>query len=191
MSGALWALAAGAGFGLFQSINREAVQGMDVYIATFIQLLVSAVVLIAISLFTEDVSLLFHAPIFAIFNFAIAGFLHFLVGWTFLNASQKRIGAARTSPLISTTPLFAAIIAAVTLREFPTWLELIGIGIIVFGVYLVSIPVETSAVGENSRQKFSSACVLPGWRWLRLFAGHSVPYLFGMACRVWTPLFWA
>jgi len=155
MNGALWALAAGAGFGLFQAINREAVRGMDVYIATFVHLIVSAVVLIAISLLTEDVSLLFRAPIIAIFNFAIAGFLHFLVGWTFLNASQKRIGAARTSPLIGTTPLFAAIIAAVTLREFPTWSELIGIGIIVFGVYLVSVQAETSTIGDSSRQRFS------------------------------------
>src|SRR5574342_1126925 len=126
MSGALWALAAGAGFGFFQSINREAVRGMDVYLATFVQLVVSAVVLIAISLLTENVALLFQAPIYAILNFALAGFLHFLVGWTFLNASQKRICAARTSPLIGTTPFFAAILAAVTFREFPTWLELIG-----------------------------------------------------------------
>lgn len=155
MSGALWALAAGAGFGLFQSINRQAVRGMDVYMATFVQLVVSAIVLIGISLLTEDVSLLVRAPIFAILNFAIAGFLHFFVGWTFLNASQKRIGAARTSPLIGTTPLFAAIIAAGTLREFPTWLELVGIGIIVLGVYFVSLQAETPAQGSNSKQKYS------------------------------------
>lgn len=155
MSGALWALAAGAGFGLFQSINREAVRGMDVYIATFVQLVVSSIVLIVISLVTEDVRLIFNASIVTILNFAAAGFLHFLIGWTFLNASQKKIGAARTSPLIGTTPLFAAIIAAVTLHEFPTWLELIGIGIIVFGVYFVSAQTATSTVGDNSRQRFS------------------------------------
>lgn len=155
MNGAMWALAAGAGFGLFQAINREAVRGMDVYIATFVQLVVSAIVLIAISVFTEDIGLLFRAPVFATLNFAIAGFLHFLIGWTFLNASQKRIGAARTSPLIGTTPLFAVIVAAITFREFPSWLELIGIAIIVFGVYLVSAPGEDSTRGDNSRQGFS------------------------------------
>ena len=58
MSGVLWALAAGAGFGLFQAINREAVRGMDVYVATFVQLVVSSIVLILISLATEDMSLL-------------------------------------------------------------------------------------------------------------------------------------
>ena len=167
MSGALWALAAGAGFGVFQSINRQAVRGMDVYIATFVQLVVSSIVLIVISLLSADVSLLFRAPFLAILNFAIAGFLHFFVGWTFLNASQKRIGAARTSPLIGTTPLFAAIIAGATLSEFPTWLEMLGIGIIIFGVYLVSVPTEVPAGEQGSTKRIS---VILSSSWLALAA---------------------
>jgi drug/metabolite transporter (DMT)-like permease len=153
MSGAMWALAAGAGFGLFQALNRQAVRGMDVYVATFVQLLVSSVVLIAISLVTEDVSLIFRAPASAILSFVAAGFFHFLIGWTLLNASQKRIGAARTSPLIATVPLFGVIVAAVSIHEFPTWLELIGIGIIVFGAYLVSKEGVTSGTADNSTGK--------------------------------------
>jgi drug/metabolite transporter (DMT)-like permease len=167
MSGALWALSAGAGFGLFQAVNRQAMRGIDVYVATFIQLVVSSVVLIVISLATEDVGLLLDAPIAAILYFAAAGFLHFFIGWTFLNASQKKIGAARTSPLIGTTPFFAAVIAGVTLREFPTWLEWIGIGIIVFGVYLVSTQADSSIATENSTQKFSTGL---GSAWLALTA---------------------
>jgi drug/metabolite transporter (DMT)-like permease len=85
-----------------------------------------------------------------------AGFLHFLIGWTLLNASQKRIGAARTSPLIATVPLFGAIVAAVALREVPTWLELLGIGIIVVGAYLVSKEGEDPANTANSTQRFSA-----------------------------------
>jgi len=154
MSGALWALAAGAGFGLFQALNRRAVSSMDVYIATFIQLLVSSIVLVVISFLTEDVSLAFTAPITAILSFITAGFLHFLIGWTLLNASQKRIGAARTSPLIATVPLFGAVVAAVTLAEFPTWLELSGIGLIVFGAYLVTRDGESITV--TSRKNFSA-----------------------------------
>ena len=156
MSGALWALAAGAGFGLFQALNRQAVRGMDVYIATFVQLLVSSIVLVAISLATEDVSLVFTAPITAILSFVAAGFFHFLIGWTLLNGSQKRIGAARTSPLIATVPLFGAIVAAVALREFPTWLELVGIGIIVLGAYLISKEAENPENIRNSSQRFSA-----------------------------------
>jgi len=156
MSGAMWALAAGAGFGLFQALNRQAVRGMDVYIATFVQLLVSSIVLVAISVVTEDVSLVFTAPLTAILSFVAAGFFHFLIGWTLLNASQKRIGAARTSPLIATVPLFGAIVAAVTLGEFPMWLELVGIGIIVLGAYLISKETENPANARNSTQRFSA-----------------------------------
>jgi uncharacterized membrane protein len=138
MTGALWALAAGTGFGLFQTLNRRAVHGMDVYVATFVQLVISTMVLVIISLMTVDIGLLFNAPVGAILSFAAAGFFHFLIGWTLLNGSQKLIGAARTSPLIGTTPLFGTVIAAITLRELPRLIELIGIGLIVLGAYYVS-----------------------------------------------------
>lgn len=156
MSGAVWALAAGAGFGLFQALNRQAVRGMDVYVATFVQLLVSSVVLIAISLFTENLGLISSAPIAAILSFMAAGFLHFLIGWTLLNASQKRIGAARTSPLIATVPLFGALVAAVTIHEFPTWLELVGIGVIVLGAYLVSREGHDPATASKPEQRHTA-----------------------------------
>ena len=156
MSGAVWALAAGAGFGLFQALNRRAVRGMDVYVATFVQLLVSSIVLVIISLVTEDLRLIFSAPIIAIFSFVAAGFLHFLIGWTLLNGSQKRIGAARTSPLIATVPPFGALVAAVTLHEFPTWLELLGIGIIVLGAYMVSREGHDVAAATNGTQKYAA-----------------------------------
>ena len=94
MSGALWALAAGAGFGLFQSLNRQAVRGMDVYVATFVQLAVSALILGVVSVATEDLSPLLTASFSTYLYFVAAGFFHFLIGWTFLNASQKQIGAA-------------------------------------------------------------------------------------------------
>jgi len=138
MTGALWALTAGVGFGLFQSLNRQAVRGMDVYVSTFLQLLVSAILLIVISLATQDIQTLLAASWQTWLNFTLAGFLHFLIGWTFLNASQKRIGAARTGSLIGTTPLFSGLIAALTLSEIPTWISIFGILVIVFGVYLVN-----------------------------------------------------
>ena len=111
---------------------------MGVYLATFVQLVTSFVVLGGISLATEDLGILGNVSISTILNFAAAGFFHFFLGWTFLNASQKRIGAARTSPLIGTTPLFATVIAALTLREFPSFLALLGIGLIVIGAYVIS-----------------------------------------------------
>lgn len=151
MTGALWAISAGIGFGVFQSINRRAVQGMDVYVATFLQLFVSAIVLSLASIFTEDIGLLFAAPLRAWLYFALGGFFHFFIGWTFLNASQKSIGAARTSSLIGTTPLFAIVVAGVTLAEIPTPISFISIFLIVFGVYLVNsvkISIQVREVGQ-------------------------------------------
>jgi uncharacterized membrane protein len=162
MSGALWALAAGVGFGLFQSLNRQAVRGMNVYVATFVQLAVSAVILAIISVLTEDLDLLLKAPLGVYLYFVAAGFFHFLIGWTFLNASQKKIGASRTSPLIGTNPLFAAVIAALALKEFPTWLELTGIGIIVVGAYLVSSE-DLDSNSQNSKPRTWAVILETSW----------------------------
>jgi drug/metabolite transporter (DMT)-like permease len=138
MSGALWALLAGTGFGTFQTINRIAVRRMGVYLSTFLQLAASAAVLAAIAGATTDVHRIWRAPHGALVQFAIGAFVHFVVGWTLLNASQKRIGAARTSPLISTSPLFATAIAAVALRELPSPPALAGIAVTVVGVYAIT-----------------------------------------------------
>ncbi len=152
MTGALWAVAAGLGFGVFQTINRRAIKGMDVFVATFLQLLVSAVVLAAASLATEDVSALLNAPVGALVNFGLAGLIHFAIGWTFLNGSQQRIGAARTGALIGTTPLFGALIALVTLNETLSLIALAGIVLIVAGVYLTNNPLGKSKASAGGAQ---------------------------------------
>lgn len=159
MSGTLWAVVAGLGFGVFQTVNRVAVRGMDVFVATFLQLLVSAAVLATAALATADLSPLWTAPPQALLDFALAGLVHFFVGWTFLNASQKRIGAARTSPLIGTTPLFGTVFAALGLRETPHPVALAGIVATVVGVWLISL--QDAGDGSGSR-------TARGWREARL-----------------------
>ena len=134
MNGVLWAAVAGVWFGLFQSVNRASVQDLDVYRSTFIQLFVSAVVLSVATAVSGELDGLRHVPAAALLNFALAGMVHFVVGWTLLNASQRRLGAARTGPLIATTPLFGAALAAVTLSEVPGAAASAGIAIIVAGV---------------------------------------------------------
>lgn len=166
MTGAWWAIAAGVGFGLFQTINRRAVRGMDVYMATFLQLFISAVVLAAVSAATEDLTLLRRASVWAWLNFSLAGFFHFFIGWTFLNASQKQIGAARTGSLIGTTPLFGAVIAVLTLAEFPTLMTIAGILLIVGGVYLVNYA--NIQRGASAGNVGGGASGPTGWRSLLL-----------------------
>jgi drug/metabolite transporter (DMT)-like permease len=151
MTGVLWAAAAGVGFGLFQAVNRAAILGMDVYLSTFVQLLVSAAILAAVSLFTGNLSQLWTMPADALLNFSLAGLVHFLVGWTLLNASQKRLGAARTSPLIATTPLFGTVVAGLTLSEVPSAATIAGVATIVGGVYVVG-------VGRSRRPAIVAGC---------------------------------
>ena len=138
MTGALWAVASGIGFGLFQSINRRAIVGMDVFLSTFIQLLISTVVLAAVSLLTEDVGAVARAPLWALATFGLVGLIHFFVGWTLLNLSQKLIGAARAGPLLATTPMFGALFAALALDEVPDVVTVIGMLVTVSGVYVLS-----------------------------------------------------
>ena len=139
MSGVLWATASGIGFGLFQSLNRSAIRGIDdPYVSAFLQLCVATAVLVAASLASEDLSQLGDASGEAIAIFAIAGIIHFLLGWLFLNMSQARIGASRTAPLITLTPLFGVVLAVVTLGEVPSIVALGAILPIMVGAWLLA-----------------------------------------------------
>jgi drug/metabolite transporter (DMT)-like permease len=139
VTGALWAAAAGIGFGLFQSVNRRALSGIeDAYVSTFLQLIVAALALVSASVATQDLSQLADATTWAVAIFAAAGVIHFALGWTFLNLSQKRIGAARTAPLLTTAPLFGLGIAAVTLGQLPGAAALVAIVPTFAGAYLLS-----------------------------------------------------
>ena len=138
MTGVLWATVAGIGFGLFQSFHRRAGRGIDAYWSTFILLFVSAVILVIASVLTENLDLLRTAPLRAYVNFGLAGFIHFFVGWTFLSISQKLVGASRTGALIGATPLFAFVIGILVFGEFLSLPVILGIVLVVGGVYLVS-----------------------------------------------------
>jgi drug/metabolite transporter (DMT)-like permease len=147
MTGALWAVGSGLGFGLFQTLNRRALAGMDVALSTFLQLLVSAIVLTAVSLLTEDVGLIASAPVGSLLAFGLVGLIHFFLGWTLLNLGQKLIGAARTGPLLATTPLFGAVLAGIWLQEVPGPFTVAGMVLTVSGVLVLST--EREAVVES------------------------------------------
>jgi drug/metabolite transporter (DMT)-like permease len=138
VTGVLWATVAGLGFGVFQSFNRRAGRSIDSYLSTFMLLVVSAIVLVIVSLLTEDLSPLREAPLMAYVNFGLAGFVHFFLGWTFLTLSQKLVGAARTGALIGTTPLFAFAVGLVFFGEVLSLPVIIGVILVISGAYLVS-----------------------------------------------------
>jgi drug/metabolite transporter (DMT)-like permease len=139
VSGVLWATASGIGFGLFQSLNRRAIRGIeDPYVSTFLQLSAATAILLAASLVSEDLGQLGEATGGAIAIFALAGIIHFVLGWLLLNVSQARIGASRTAPLITLTPLFGVVLAAVTLGELPSAGALAAIVPIMVGAWILA-----------------------------------------------------
>ena len=141
MSGVIWATASGLGFALFQVVNARAVQRLDdAYLSTFFQLVSASVVLVVLSVATGELALLDDLTAWAIVSFTIAGAVHFFMGWTLLNVSQHRIGAARTAPLLATVPLWGIGIAAVVYGELPPTAAWIGIVAMVAGALTVSSP---------------------------------------------------
>jgi drug/metabolite transporter, DME family len=139
VSGALIAAASGVGFGVFQSVNVRAMRDADdSYASTFVQVGTAAVALAAASLAGGQLDGVLDAPLWAIGYFALAGVLHFLVGWSLLNLSQQRIGAARTGPLLTTAPVFGVVIAAVTIGQLPGALTLLAIALMCAGAYLIA-----------------------------------------------------
>jgi drug/metabolite transporter (DMT)-like permease len=139
VSGVLWATASGIGFGLFQSLNRRAIRGIeDPYVSTFLQLSAATAILLAASLVSEDLGQLGEATGGAIAIFALAGIIHFVLGWLLLNVSQARIGASRTAPLITLTPLFGVVLAALTLGELPGAAALAAIVPIMVGAWILA-----------------------------------------------------
>jgi drug/metabolite transporter (DMT)-like permease len=139
VTGALWAAASGIGFGLFQSLNRRAIRDIDdAFVSTFLQLVIAAAVLAAACAATGDLALLADAPAGAVLAFMCAGVVHFLIGWTFLNLSQQRIGAAATAPLLTLSPLFGLPVAALTVGDLPGAAAVAAIVPMVAGAWLVA-----------------------------------------------------
>lgn len=138
MNGIAWSIVAALTLGLFQLTHRRAGRVLDVRRGNFILLLACLAVLLVASTLTEDLGMLASATPAAYLNFAAAGFIHFVLGWTLLSVSQKRIGAARTGSLIGVTPLFATGLAALTLGEYLDGWGILGVLLVVAGVFFVS-----------------------------------------------------
>jgi drug/metabolite transporter (DMT)-like permease len=139
VTGVLWATVSGIGFGVFQSLNRRAIRGIeDPYVSTFLQLAVATAVLVVASLVSEDLAQLGEASADAIAIFALAGVIHFVLGWLLLNVSQARIGASRTAPLITLTPLFGTVLAVLLRGELPSASALAAIAPIMVGAWLLA-----------------------------------------------------
>lgn len=139
MVGVLPALGAAMAFAVFQTVNRRALSGIDVFRGTATVLAMGAVVLLAMATLLHGPGAFLAVPADGYVAFVAAGVLHFSVGWTLLGTSQVRLGAARAGILFGTLPLFGALIAAVALDEALTVLDIAGLVLVVAGV-VVALP---------------------------------------------------
>ena len=139
MSGIIWAVLSGLSFGLFQTFNRKASLRKSVFYQTFYLMLISTFVVVMATLAIEDINqLVLLISWQSIFYFAVAGMIHFVIGWTLFAVSQKVVGASRTSALLGTAPLFATLIGYLIFNEILSFLTLTGITLIMIGIYLVA-----------------------------------------------------
>ena len=139
MSGVLWAIVSAISFGLFQTISRKASMNVNAFFHTFFLMIISTFFMIISTLMLEDIKhLTLYLTLQGIFYFAVAGIIHFVLGWTLLTVSQNQIGASRTSALVGTTPFFATLIGYLFFQEILSFHTILGIILVVSGIYLVT-----------------------------------------------------
>lgn len=68
--------------------------------------------------------------------FALVGLLTFPIGRFFNYSSIGRLGVARATPILASSPLFAVALAVIFTGESVTAGTAIGIALVLFGVYL-------------------------------------------------------
>ena len=139
MSGVLWAIVSAISFGIFQTISRKASMNVNAFFHTFFLMIISTFFMIISTLMLEDIKhLTLYLTLQGIFYFAVAGIIHFVLGWTLLTVSQNRIGASRTSALVGTAPFFATLIGYLFFQEILSFHTILGIILVVSGIYLVT-----------------------------------------------------
>jgi drug/metabolite transporter (DMT)-like permease len=168
--GVILAAVAGIGFGLFQSVNRLALRRVNVYEGTLVHMLLGTLVLMGLIAANGELEHVDGSTVGVVW-FALAGIVNFGLANMLLGMSQKRIGAVRTGPLLAATPFFGTVIAATVLHELPSVPALVGMVVIVGGVFLATSP-------RFRRGSGGSPDFLPPASWMARLIGLGPPLCF-------------
>ncbi len=136
--GILFSIGAAFLFSVSQISINQGVKKLGVPTGTAVMLGSATIVTAGLAILVEKTEVLLTASAIGILLFALAGVIHFIGGWGFMNASASRIGPTRVSATTSMTPLFAALLALVSLDQSLNLYIIGGIMLIVFGIYIVS-----------------------------------------------------
>ncbi len=126
-------------FSLSHITVRKGVTKLGVSSGTIIMLMAGTVSTLLIAFIFEGVQVLKPLNIASILFFTLGGVVHFLGGWGFQNASASRIGPVRLSSMTGATPLFAVILAFISLNQAVNIYILGGIFLIVAGILFITM----------------------------------------------------
>ncbi len=137
MAGAAWALFAAISFSLGHIALARGLPSLGVARGTAILLLASAITVAGLALAVDGVAPLRQAPLSAVLWFTAAGAIHYGSSG-FMNQSIRLVGPSRMAAITGVTPLFAGLLAVITLGESVNALVGLGIALIVAGTYLIA-----------------------------------------------------
>ena len=127
---------AALGFGLSAVFIKAAMSSVSVKTATVISLLSSMAVTMIFAFALHSEEILSLSPI-AFLWFILAGLITFLGGRLLNFQAINLVGASKASAVVSSTPLFAAILAVIFLNETVNLMLGMGTMMIVTGIALV------------------------------------------------------
>ncbi|HHX77200.1 MAG TPA: DMT family transporter [Firmicutes bacterium] len=111
--------------------------------------------------------------------FILAGMCTSFFGRMLLFFSIERVGAARAANMKITAPLFALVVGVLFLKEIPSPAALMGIGIVLTGMFLISRETNKS-LGGAEENKQDSQETSPGYLTMGVFIGILAGLCFGV-----------
>ena len=132
------ALLAAVGFGSGAVFARLGLRGMKPATGTAISLIVSFSLTAVLALAIER-SALFTLPAIALVWFLVLGIVNYPLARLMNYTSVNLVGASRSAPIISTAPLFSAVLAIIFLGEEMNLLVGLGTAAIVVGSILIVV----------------------------------------------------
>lgn len=146
MRGVTWppalALFAAVGFGCSAVLLRRALGRTTPLAAAIVSVTFTTVFVCLLALSTSPVSRLFT---WRITPFLLAGVIAPGLSRLAYFSGIQRVGVARALPLVSTSPVFAVLLAVLLLGERPSWSLFAGAGCIVVGGFLLAGRARTDA----------------------------------------------
>ena len=137
MTGIVFGLAAATCWGISALLVRLGLQHMRPTTGTWISLIPGCFLITGLAV-VFNIGSFMELPIIAIVWFALGGLFNFALG-RFLNTSSiQMIGLAKATPLFSTAPLFATLMAITVLGENITPWLILGTVTIVIGIILIT-----------------------------------------------------